>query len=129
MLRIAGLILFSVLLSAQDNVPPSMLYHRVWAVVPLIGEGTREDPRRPMFVPSPTEERQRAKDTETRGGRRKVKDPGILSYSMQVSDDGESALVEFVGLTPESLRFITEFRDPRVKVFERGKAKREEISF
>ena len=56
MLRAVALLL--VCLSAlfgQNRVSPEMMYHRVWAVVPLIGKGTSDDPRRPMFAPSPSE--------------------------------------------------------------------------
>jgi hypothetical protein len=127
MLRLAALLLLSVFaLSAQDRVSPEFMYHRVWAVVPIIGSGTNEDPRRPMFVPSPVERRADAAN-RAKQGKGAEKRPAILGYSMQLSDDGQTALVEFVGADPESLRFITESTAPGVKAFERGKAKKEDI--
>ena len=119
MRRAITLALLSVnALIAQTRVSPEMMYHRVWAVVPLIGKGTSDDPRRPMFAPS------RAELAETRktGSR-----PGVISYSMQLSDDGKSALVEFVGATPADLKFIVNSRVPGVKAFERGVAKKADI--
>jgi hypothetical protein len=96
------------------KVDPGNMYHRVWAVVPLIGSGTKaDDPRRPMFVPAPS---QTPRDRS-----------GILSYQMQLSDDGKWALVEFVGATPQALEMITKSADPNVKVFERGKSTPEQI--
>ena len=119
MLRALALLLISIsALFAQNRVSPEMIYHRVWAVVPLIGKGTPDDPRRPMFVSSPAE--QKAKfDKSDRSG--------IIGYSMQLSDDGKSALVEFVGATPSELQFIVNSKVPGVKAFERGKAKKEDI--
>ena len=130
-LLVSALILLATAASAQDRVAPEMMYHRVWAVVPLIGKGTPDDPKRPMFVPSPTEikakiDEDKAEFTRT-GKKRDPEPPSILSYSMQLSDDGKSALVEFVGLNPKALAFITESQTPGVKAFERGKATKEEI--
>ena len=127
MLRLAVILSLCVFtLFAQDRVSPEFMYHRVWAVVPLIGAGTAEDPRRPMFVPSPAERRADAV-SRTQEGKDSEKRPAILGYTMQLSDDGLTALVEFVGSDPESLRFITESTARNVKVFERGKATKEDI--
>jgi len=127
MIRFAALPLLAVFaLCAQDKVSPEFMYHRVWAVVPMIGAGTNDDPRRPMFVPSPAERRADAASRLNKGNGSE-KRPAILGYSMQLSDDGQTALVEFVGPDPESLRFITESAAPGVKAFERGKAKKEDI--
>jgi hypothetical protein len=105
-------------LSAQDRVPKEFAYHHVWAVVPFIGTGKPDDPKRPMFVPSPAERKQTATAKQR---------PAILSYSMQVSDDGTKALVEFVGVNHAALKFIVESKDPNVKAFEQGVATKEDI--
>jgi len=118
MLRaVAVFVLSFAALFAQNRVSPEMMYHRVWAVVPLIGKGTPDDPRRPMFVPSRAEQAARAKGSRS----------GILGYSMQVSDDGNFALVEFVGATPADLKFIVNARVAGVKAFERGTATKADI--
>ena len=72
-------------------------FERVYAIVPLIGRGTNDDPVRPMFVPA--------------GGFRALNQPsileraqpgfakprtGIVSYTSIPTDDGKSAIVEFV---------------------------------
>lgn len=114
MLRAAALLLLSLsALFAQNRVSSEMMYHRVWAVVPMIGTGTLDDPRRPMFVPSRSE--------------RTAKRSGVIGFSMQISDDGNSALVEFIGATPADLKFIVNSTAPGVKAFERGVAKKEDI--
>jgi hypothetical protein len=119
MVRVIALALISVYaLSAQGRVPKEFAYHKVWAVVPIIGTGTPDDPRRPMFVPSPAESKRTA-DAKQR--------PNVLAYSMQFSDDGTKALVEFTGVNPAALKFIVESKNPNVKAFERGKAKKEDI--
>jgi len=76
MLRSVAVLLLSLsALFAQNRVPPEMLYHRIWAVVPLIGHGTPDDARRPMFVPSRAE-----RMTSIKTGNRS----GVFSYAMQI---------------------------------------------
>jgi hypothetical protein len=103
MLRtLAAIGVFTSLLSAQNkgvinlqHVPPSMAYHRVWAVTPLIGSGKPGDPVRPLFVSTPSTL------TQTPANR-----SGIIGYQMQLSDDGKSALVEYVFANPTAFQFV-----------------------
>ncbi len=119
MVRVVTLLLLSLSsLFAQSRVAPEMMYHRVWAVVPLIGKGTSDDPRRPMFAPSPA---------ETAASLKTGKRTGVISYTMQISDDGKSALVEFVGPTPADLKFIVNSTAAGVTAFERGAATKAQI--
>jgi hypothetical protein len=76
-------------------------YQRAYAVVPMTGKGTVDDPIRPMFAPS-------------RGVDRK-------------GDDGKFALVEFVSATRAGLRPILESKAPGVVAFEMGRHPRAEI--
>ena len=76
------LICMNALLAQQRGVPRN-LYYRVWAVVPISGTGLRGDVKRPMLVPAPS-----AISALDR--------TGVLGYQMQVSDDGQSAIVEYV---------------------------------
>jgi hypothetical protein len=95
MLRsLVAVCVFASALFAQRNVSPANMYHRVRAVVPLIGAGTTSDPRRPMLVPTPAEQVADAAN----GGR-----PDLIGYTMQLSDDGQYALVEFV--IPDPMAF------------------------
>jgi hypothetical protein len=129
--KFALMAIYITSLSAQNRVAPEMLYHRVWAVVPMIGKGTAEDPRQPMFVPSPQERKAQADGAErvylATGKRPDPQPPAILGYTMQLSDDKQSALVEFIGASPQALVFITQSKAPGVKAFERGKATRQEV--
>jgi len=119
MLRAVALLLLSLsALVALSRVSPVMMYHRVWAVVPMIGTGKPDDPRRPMFVPTPAEQTAKFK----KGDR-----SGIIGYSMQISDDGNFALVEFIGTVPAELKFIVNSTAPGVTAFERGTATKEQI--
>ena len=119
MVRVVALFVLSLTaLFAQNRVSPEMMYHRVWAVVPLIGKGTSDDPRRPMFAPSPAERSAKLKNGDH---------SGVLSYTMQLSDDRQHALVEFVGATPADLRPIVHSGVPGVVAFERGRATKDQI--
>ena len=100
-----------------QKVPPEHLYHRVYAVVPIIGTGKAGDPKRPMFVPSPAE---LAAATPAVSAAAPLPRPAILSYHMEISDDGNYALVEFVGATPADLKFIAQSTATGVTAFERG---------
>ncbi len=119
MVRVVALFVLSLTsLFGQSRVAPEMMYHRVWAIVPLVGKGTSDDPRRPMFAPSPAE-----KALSLKNGNRS----GVLSYTMQLSDDRQHALVEFVGATPADLKFIVNSGVPGVVAFERGSATKAQI--
>jgi len=119
MVRAVALVLLSLpAVFAQNRVSPEMMYHRVWAIVPLTGSGKPDDPKRPMFTPSPAEQAAKLQ----KGDR-----SGVIGYSMQLSDDGKFALVEFVGATPTDLQFIVTSTAVGVKAFERGKATKAQI--
>ncbi len=78
------LILFaaSALLLAQTQttpaqfrkVDPHFTHERIIAIVPMVGAGTAKDPKRPLFSDL----------------------PGITGFTAELSDDGRTALVEFV---------------------------------
>jgi hypothetical protein len=87
----------------------------VWAVVPMIGTGTSEDPFRPAHVAAPSPP-----------GTPPSPD-GILGYTMVLSDDGKHALAQFVARNRSAFKDLLEDNRPDVKVFEKGKSKREDI--
>ena len=78
------------------------MYQRVMAIVPIVGSGTFNDPRRPKYVPLPTAAR------PANGG-------GILGFSFLESDDGNFALVEFVAKDRSALQPI--LADPLITKF------------
>ena len=122
-----GSLLCASALLAQQAVNPRNRYERLICIVPMIGSGTYEDPRRPAYAPTSSEQAQ------VEPGQ------GILGYSLQISDDGQFALVEFAAMdrkafakilsdakgdvadseSPIPFQFRSEF-----KVFEKGKVTR-----
>ena len=100
--RLAALSVFALTLSAQRNVPPEFMYHRVYAVLPMVGAGTKADPKRPMLIPTVPSA---TAVPQVNAGER----PDLLGYQMQISDDGKWALVEMVFQSPLSYqRFLGE---------------------
>ena len=118
---LAAVSVFAVTLFAQGHVAPENMYTRVLCVVPMIGDGTGSDPKRPMFAPNPAALLGQANPAAA------TPTPGILAFQYQLSDDGNYALVEFVGIDRKALAEILDSKDSRVKVFERTKAKKEDI--
>ena len=96
-------------LCAQRRVDPRNTYHRIVCVVPFVGAGTPADPKRPMYSPWPA-----------------THDPnGIIAFYYQASDDGRSAVVEFVARNRSAFQAI--FSDKTIKVFEKGVSPRSDI--
>ncbi len=79
---------------AQHRVDPFSMYARIYAIVPMIGSGTWDDPKRPMFAPRPQD--------MTPGSR-----TGVIAYNHVESDDGNFALVEIVTVDRPHLALIT----------------------
>ena len=97
-------------LLGQRAVNPQNRYERLVCVVPMIGTGTAEDPRRPQFAPAGPDE-----------------PTAILSYSYILSDDEQFALVEYVSVDQSAFAAILTHPDPRIKKFIKGRAKREDV--
>jgi hypothetical protein len=111
--------LFGQVSVAPDNatpatvVPNERLTARVLALVPLVGTGKPDDPIRPMFALSP-------KDLMALPLRADRQPPGIMASHYVLSDDGKSAIVEFMEADRATLAPLLNSTDARVKVFERG---------
>ena len=97
------------------RLAPENAYARVYAIVPIVGTGTKADPRRPMFVPGPPTAAAAIDRT------------GIIAYQFQESDDGKFALAEFVTVARVGLAPILTSTDANVIFFERGQHTRQEI--
>lgn len=114
MLRLAtALFLCAFTLSAQGRVPQQFRYERLIVVVPMVGTGATDDPIRPMFSPTPD---------EMQSG----KSP-FISVDYELSDDGKTALVEFVALDRSAFAEIRASSSREVKFFERGKNTKAEV--
>lgn len=105
---------FCVQLRAQPRVDARSLYERVMAVVPLVGKGTFDDPKRPMYAPTPAEIHTAA-TTRT----------GILGFTHVMSDDGQFALVEFVARDRSAFEQI--LSDRSIKAFLKGRDRSEDV--
>lgn len=105
----AGVLAFVCLLSGQRRVDPRNLYNRVICVVPIVGAGTSDDPKRPRYAPWPSSQ-----------------DPnGILAYYWVPSDDGKSAVVEFIARNRGA--FTQLLNDKTITLFEEGRTPKENI--
>ena len=111
----------------QQRVDSGNLYHRYLAVVPLVGAGTGEDPKRPMFAPLPAAAAAPGVAPGVAPGAAPDRS-GILAYQrLAISDDGTLALVEFVAANKAAFSPLVTATDPRVIAFEVGKHTRAEI--
>jgi len=117
-------ILFAITLRAQEKVDAGLAYNRIWVVCPMIGSGKGNDPKRPLFAPSPAEFQ--AAVRSARATPSKSRD-GILAMQFQVSDDGKTALVEMVAVNADALKPILSSKAAGVKVFQRGKNTQAEV--
>jgi hypothetical protein len=98
----AGLLMLAAAVSAQHRVDPRNTYHRVICVVPLVGAGTAQDPRRPLYAPTPGS----------------ASPDGIVAFTQVPTDDGKSAIVEFVVKSRKALQTI--LADTTITTFEKG---------
>ncbi len=105
---------------AQRRVDPRNTYKRVICVVPLIGQGTKDDPKRPMYAPAPaaltaaqaaafpaasaqtgsqtpgSTSAQPAAPTAAALASLAAARRSIVAFQWVPSDDGQYAIVEFV---------------------------------
>jgi hypothetical protein len=116
---------------AQPRVDPRNMYQRVIVIVPMVGSGTDTDPRRPMYAPvlatattsttattaTPSAPAPPTPATPLAGS------TGILGYTMVESDDGNSAIVEFVARNQSIFQNI--LADTTVQAFLMGRDTRQ----
>jgi hypothetical protein len=96
-------------LFAQHKVDMRNLHERLYLVVPMIGDGTPANPRRPMYAPLPGEQ------------------SGIIAFTFRESDNGRFALVQLVARDRAAFKHIFDDHHPLVKIFEKGKDKKADI--
>jgi hypothetical protein len=105
--------IFATALFAQRRVDPQNSYHRIIAVMPLVGSGTQDDPVRPKYVPAG----QSAGPSES----------GILAFAAELSDDGKHGIVELVAVDRATLVAILADAGPGILAFEKGRVNGAEI--
>lgn len=109
-------------LNAQRRVDSRNMYQRVLAVVPMVGSGTLSDPMRPEYAPIPAAS---ALTQSSANAPISPSDPtpnlrqGIIAFSYVVSDDGKSALAEFVAVDLSAFKDL--LADTTVKSFLKGR--------
>lgn len=109
----------------QHRVDSRNLYYRCYAIVPFIGKGTPEDPRRPKYTPAPSEVANQVTANSADKNPKKEFRSGLLGWAMVESDDGKSALVEFVFANPSDLKEV--LADASIQTFEPGKVASDQI--
>jgi hypothetical protein len=107
-----GLLLTASICAGQRKVDPRYTYVRIICVVPIVGQGTAADPKRPQYAP--------AAAVQGMPGR-----SGIIGFAQQISDDGKYALVEYVARDKAAFQAI--LSDKQVKVFFKGTDKKDDI--
>jgi len=91
----------------RPRVDPANAYERIYAIVPIVGAGTMDDPKRPLYAPAAHSMNPTART-------------GILGYHFVTSDDGKLALVEFVAADRSHFKAI--LADSTIQTFIRGSA-------
>jgi len=90
------------------HVDPRNVYERVLIVAPWIGSGSKADPKRGKYAPSPSQMSPTSRS-------------GIIGFQCIPSDDGKLALCEFVA--KDRAAFSQLLAAPGVKAFLKGRDK------
>jgi hypothetical protein len=105
-------LLFSISAAvAQPRVDPLNMYERVLAIVPMVGQGTAADVRRPMYAPL-------ASEMDPKGL------TGVMGFTSVQSDDGNFALLELVARNRAV--FATILADTSIRTFLKGRDNRKD---
>lgn len=113
---------------SQQRLGLNLSYERLLAVVPMVGAGTYEDPRRPKYAPTGPLQLSEGAPSDRAQPNSEANQPvrkGILGFSFVVSDDSQFALVQFVAASKADFKQI--LADPNVKSFIKGKTRRLDI--
>jgi hypothetical protein len=92
-------------------VPPESRYYRVIGLVHMVGTGKLNDSIRPEFAPSAGN----------------ASRDGIISWSVQPTDDKSMAIIHLVAVNRKALDGILNDKRAEVRVFEIGKHGKDEI--
>ena len=93
-------------------------HQHIFAIVPMIGAGTMNDPKRPMFTLA-----QGVKPVlpiASHSTAISAPRTGIIGFHAQISDDGKSALVEFIAPSVSDFKDLLNANDSRVRTFQPG---------
>ena len=113
---------------SQQRLGLNLSYERLLAVVPMVGAGTYEDPRRPKYAPTGSLHIPQVDPGDGAQPNSEAIQPvrtGILGFTFVLSDDSQFALVQFVAASKADLKEI--LADSSVKSFVKGKTRRVDI--
>ena len=96
-------------------------YQRIICVVPLIGAGTLDDPKRPLFTPVAGRTSTDPELSSLPVSKGFKEPPAIVAYQSLVSDDGQSAIVEYVAR--DRATFGPLLTNNSIKIFDRQTTK------
>jgi hypothetical protein len=109
---LTALLLLVTVCGGQRKVDPKNTYVRVICVVPVVGQGSHDDPKRPQYAPTAI-----APGVPGRSG--------IIGFTQQLSDDGRFSLVEYVARDKSAFQAI--LNDKQIRVFLKGTDKKDDI--
>ena len=118
---LAGVCLFAGGLRAETHGSAGSGGQKLLCVVPMVGAGTLDDPRRPMFTPGRSE----AALAPAASSLGFAEAPRIQSFHAAISDDNASAIVEFVAHDPAAFKDIK--ASSEAKVFDRQKNRASDV--
>jgi hypothetical protein len=110
----------------HSTAPSDSLVH-LFAVVPLIGAGTPSDPKRPMFAPAQGVQAVAVPIGNGPAAAAATPRSGIIGYHMELSDDGNQAIVEFMAVSKADLQAILTTADSRVQFFVKGEQSKDAV--
>jgi len=95
---------------SQQSVDPRNRYERLLAIVPMTGAGTSSDPARPLYAPVPGSEMAKL----------------LIGFSYILSDDGKSALVEFIARDRAAFADILKDERADTKVWQKHETRKDD---
>ena len=99
---LVGVCLIAGLLNATPNGGATVPYERIICVVPIVGSGTLDDPRKPLLAPVAG-----AVPASTKKTKGFLDSAAIISYHSVPTDDGLFAIIEFVARDRAAFQPIT----------------------
>ncbi len=112
-----GVCLLAATLNAAPGSNPKVIYEQIIAVVPMIGTGTFQDPKRPLFTPG---RGSAVLPTVVPPSLGFLQPPRLEGFTSTLSDDGQSAIVQFVARDRAAFKNILAAQAlGQVKVFDR----------
>lgn len=109
---------------SASHADPTTSYQRVICVVPMVGAGTLDDPKRPLFAPVSS----LAAAEEAKPSKGFAEPAAIIAYHSVVTDSGNEAIVEFVARDRAAFAPLFEAKNHNlIQLFDRAHLKHEDV--